>query len=232
MGYLGTITYYSDQILVQLSVLATYLTRLPFSDRGRVIAYIVIILSGLNVCTAVIFSFAFITFNVNDTTTRDHGLMIFWYVNGGIALPIDLIIWALPIPMIMRVEQMDLKKRFRLFLAFGVGLLSCGSLLARLFMIQHADIGIDTAYNRVYIHILCTAETGFGVCAASMMPLRPLLTKIHEWLTCSSESVERNNTRRNPQYQRYPGESALDSVSLGDMRPAWERPPPPARTHC
>lgn len=176
------------------------------------IAYIVIVISSINVCTGVIFSFVFITFNVYDTTTRDNGLTIFWYVNGGIALPIDLIIWALPIPMIMRVEQMDLKKKIRLFLAFGVGLLSCGSLLARLCIIKHAGIGIDTAYNRVYIHVLCTAETGFGVCAASMMPLRPLLTKIHDWFTSSSgKSVKRKSSRPNPPQPQYPGESVLDS---------------------
>ena len=117
---------------------------------------------------------------------------------------------------------MDWKKKFTLVLAFSVGILSCIASLARLVLIRDAaKVSEDSAWNRVYIHVLCTAEIGFGVCAASMMPLRPLLVRIHNWFrgtvyeesSLSSPHAAGSDQGRilrvvNP---RYPGESALET---------------------
>lgn len=222
MSYLGTLTYYLGQILVQSSILATYLTRLrkPFSKRSRVVAYVVLVITSLNVLTGLIFTYVFVRIPWN-TPHRDRSFKILWYINSGITLLVDLTIWSLPIHMILRSERMDWKKKFTLVLAFSVGVLSCVASLARLVLISWAArVSQDSAWNRVYIHVLCTAEIGFGVCAASMMSLRPLITKIQHWLQGTQHEKSSPSPRAagtdqgrilgvvNP---RYPGESVLET---------------------
>ena len=161
-----------------------------------------------------IFTFVLVTITLKQTV-RDNGLTILWYVNGGVTLVVDLTIWGVPIPIIVRSGKLDWNKKVRLFLAFGVGLLSCASTLARLCLIPVSKIGEDTAYNRVYIHVLCTSEMGFGICAASMMPLRPILTKMNKWFRGTRTSAVTNLQNREPprRINLYPG---LDSRGDGN----------------
>ena len=209
MGYLGPTTSYLGLLLVQLSILTTYLTRLPFSKRGRIIAYVLIIISSLNLCTGLIVNIAVQSL---DNTTRDNGLRILWCVNGGISFPVDLTIWSLPIPMIMRTGGLNRKKKVRLLVTFSVGLLSCAASLGRLCVAKDAaNLGKDRSYNRAYIVILCTAEIGFGACAVSMVPLRPLLRKIRNWYRGTSDTVTFDQRKCSGFVSaKYPGESALE----------------------
>ena len=191
------------------------------------IAYIVIVITTLNAFSII----ANLVFKTFSDVQRDHALMILWYVNAGITLTADLTIWSLPIPMIMRLQKMAPKEKLKLLLTFSVGLLSCASTLARLCAIKEAaDLGEDLSYTKVYIQVLCTAEAGFGACAVSMVPLRPLLRKICDWYRGTPDTglnpykrpveVGAPNQRKRSAYinSPYVGVSALDTSfdSIGD----------------
>ena len=217
MNYLGPCVFYFGQLLAQLSILTTYITRLRFSNWARVITWTVIIVACLNTCTLI----PNIIFKTFRNAKRDHGLRILWYLNGAVTLAIDMTIWSLPLPMIMKMQKMAPKEKLKLCLTFSVGLMSCASSLSRLCIVSQAsDLGSDLSYTRVHIQVLCTAETGFGVCAVSMVPLRPLLRKICNWYPGTPDTVtgppERPVRTGAPEQRRR--QDSINSISLGVSR--------------
>ena len=185
LSYLSTLIYNITILLTQLSILAFYYTRLNFSKRGQIITYVILIFATLNACTCVIVSFILKARNISEAE-RDNGLAILWYIYSGISLPIDLGIWFLPIPLVLRLQNFDHRKKIGLFLTFSIGLMCPVSALVRFFFVrQVANIQGDQAWNRVFIQVLTTAEAGIGICAISMASLRPLKVRFPCWNTQS-----------------------------------------------
>ena len=166
--FICPLSYNTSMLLTQLSILATYKRLSPSpSQRGRIVCYIVTALATLNACSGVIVNFYL---KQRSGAERDHGLVILWYINSGLSLPLDFDIWFLPIPMIYRLEKMDKIKKIGLLLTFCIGLMCPVTALGRLCVVKAAGkFGGDLAWNLVHVHVLTTAEVGIAICAVSML---------------------------------------------------------------
>ena len=167
--------------------------RLPaFSKRGRIISYVVICIGTLNALSGVVVNFALK--DLSDAA-RDHGLMILWYINSGLSLPVDLTIWFLPIPIIFRLQKLDRRKKVGLILTFSLALICPITAIGRLCVVKEAArMTGDQAWRMTYIHILTIAEVGLAISAASMATLLPLLTKVLDWRRRTSKSLSTGTT--------------------------------------
>lgn len=185
--YICPLSYNISMLLTQLSVLAMY-KRLSPSKRGRIITYIVTGLATLNACSGVIVNFIL---KQRSGTERDNGLVVLWYINSGLSLPLDFTIWFLPIPTVLRLKKMDNFKRIGLLLTFCIGLLCPITALGRLCVVKEAGkFGGDLAWNLVYVHALTTAEVGIAICAVSILCLRPLVVQFLDYLRLKSGVCE------------------------------------------
>ena len=189
LSYIGPLSYNISMLSTELSILALYMRLFSFTRRGRVVCYVVIGLATLNACAGVIVNFVLKT---RSDVERDKGLKILWYVNSGLALPIDFTIWYLPIPMIFKLQKMDRKKKIGLFVTFSLGLMCPITALGRLCVIKEAaSFHGDLAWKMTYVHILTSAETGMAITAVSMAALRPLLSLIGNWCNGKPGSLSR-----------------------------------------
>lgn len=176
-------------LLTALSILALYMRLSSFSKRGRIVSYVLICVATLNALSGITVNF--VLKHLSDVA-RDRGLLILWYINSGLSLPIDFTIWFLPIPMVFRLQQLDRKRRIGLFLTFSLGLMCPITALGRLCVVKEASkLGGDLAWSMAYIHILTTTEVGLAISAVSMAGLRPLLTKFLDWCNGTLGSLSR-----------------------------------------
>ena len=154
--------------------------RLPtFSKCGRVISNVVICVGTLNALSGMIVNF--VLKNLSEVS-RDRGLLILWYTNGGLSILIDSTIWFLPIPIVFRLQKIGRRKKVMLFLTFSLGLMCPITALGRLCVVRQASkLRGDLAWSMAYIHILTTAEVGLAISAVSLATLRPLLNLVLNW---------------------------------------------------
>lgn len=132
--YLCPLSYNVSMLLTQLSVVAMY-KRLSPLRRRLIVTYIVTALATLNACSGVIVNFIL---KQRSGAERDRGLVILWYINSGLSLPLDFTIWFLPIPMVFRLEKLDKVKKIGLFLTFSIGLMCPVTALGRLCVVKEA----------------------------------------------------------------------------------------------
>ena len=212
-------------LLTELSILALYMRLPSFSKRGRIVSYVLICVATLNALSGMTVNF--VLKHLSDVA-RDRGLLILWYINSGLSLPIDFTIWFLPIPMVFRLQKLDRKKRIGLFLNFSLGLMCPITALGRLCVVKEASkIRGDLAWNMAYIYILTTTEVGIAICAVSMVGLRPLLTLFLDWCNGTPGSLSRTKsswsagtpfsegTRR---VQKRPESGVYDTENEGDLQ--------------
>ena len=205
-------------LLTQLSILALYM-RLSLSKLGRVVIFVVTGFATLNALSGVIVNFIL---KHRSAAERDHGLVILWYVNSGLSLPIDLAIWSIPIPMVLKLEKLDRRKKTGLILTFSIGLMSCITALVRLCLVkQAASFQGDLAWKSSYITVLTTAELGLGVCAVCMAGLRPLFVRFLNWhygTQASGTSVSRAKGSRVLGSVHTKATQGHTGISRGSMR--------------
>ena len=174
-------------LLTELSILSLYMHLPAFSKRGRIISYVVICIGTLNALSGMIVNF--VLKGLSDTA-RDHGLLILWYINSGLSLPVDLTIWFLPIPIVFGLQKLDRRKIVGMILTFSLGLMCPITALGRLCVVKEAArLKGDLAWSMAYIHILTIAEVGLAISAVSMATLLPLLTKVLNWRRRASKSL-------------------------------------------
>ena len=185
--YLCPLSYNVSMLLTQLSAVAVYKRLSSPTLRGQIVCYIIAALATLNACSGVIVNYIL---KQRSGAERDHGLVILWYINSGLSLPLDFAIWFLPIPMLVGLKKLDKFKKIGLLLTFSIGLLCPGTALGRLCVVKQAGkFGGDLAWNLVYVHVLTTAEVGVAICALSMLCLRQPLVQFQNW--CKRSGSER-----------------------------------------
>ena len=176
-------------LLTDLSILELYLRLDTFSKRSRIIAYALICFSTFNACSGVIGNYIL---KQQSDAVRDRGLLMLWYFNSGLGLPIDFIIWFLPIPMVFRLQNLDRRQRVGLAMTFGLGLMCPATALGRLCVIREASkFKGDQAWAQAYIHILTNIEVGMAISAVSMVTLRPILILFLNWYSKTASLVSK-----------------------------------------
>lgn len=215
LSYIGPFTYNASMLLTDLSILELYL-RLASSKCSRIIAYTVICFSTFNACSGVIGNYVL---KQQSDASRDHGLLVLWYFNSGLSLPIDFTIWFLPIPTVFRLQNLDRRQRIGLAMTFGLGLMCPATALGRLCVIRKASkFKGDQAWAQAYIHILTSIEVGMAISAVSMVTLGRILILFLNWCSEAAALVSRTKTTKEGTRRVIP-EPESDYDAESNLRP-------------
>ncbi|TKA65269.1 hypothetical protein B0A49_11221 [Cryomyces minteri] len=160
--------YYLGNTLVKLSLLVFYLRledRRAF--RYAVFAMLFIIGAfGFGRCVAALCQCVPLShlWNPKQPGTCIH-VVISYYVNGGIMMVTDLVIYLMPIQFLWRME-MPLKQKIGMFCLFMIGGCVCGASAVRLFLCHRLVVRGDATWNLASIYIWSSIELHGGICAS------------------------------------------------------------------
>jgi len=212
-------------LFVQCSILFFYLKRLSMSYWSRVTTYLVVVISALFCFVRVIGN----TYPCHRTSGPAVGSCIklhgMWYALGIIIMALDLTIWSLPIPTLLKsmsAGTMPQGIRVGVLATLGVGLLACIMSVARVVAIKNLENMEDISWNASLIFIFEQLEVGLGITAACMPSLRRLMG-----IKSSSDDQPRQPSVGVPAGH----DMHMFKGSAGDMKDVWSHaipsPPPP-----
>lgn len=166
-------------MFVQCSILIFYLKRLSMSNSHRITTYIIGATSVLFCLVRVVGN----TYHCQPTSGTDVGVCVkvhsMWYGLGVIVTALDLAIWSLPIPPLLKsasAGKMPQGIRIGVLATLGVGLLACIMTVARIVAIKAVVEDMeDILWNSSLIFIFEQLEVGLGIVAACMPSLRRLV---------------------------------------------------------
>ncbi|RPB26903.1 hypothetical protein L211DRAFT_661070 [Terfezia boudieri ATCC MYA-4762] len=206
---------------VQCSVLFFYLKRLSMPKCQRVATYIIGIISALFCLVRVVGN----TYHCKvGKCVKVHSM---WYALGVIAMALDLAIWSLPIPPLLRsasAGKMSPGVRIGVLATLGVGLLACIMTVARIVAIKAVTENMDDmSWNASLVFIFEQLEVGLGIVAACMPSLRRLVG-----IKSPSDDQPRQIS-----IEVLPGHDMhMLKENTGDIKDMWSDttpPPPPPR---
>ncbi|GIC93624.1 putative plasma membrane protein Pth11-like [Aspergillus udagawae] len=108
-----------------------------------------------------------------------HGTCInmtaFWYANAVFNILTDLVLIALPIPVVLKL-QLPLKSKVALCGIFAVGLFTCITSVLRITTLNVATNHLDTTWNSIGSSMWTVIESNLGIICACLPALRPPLS--------------------------------------------------------
>ncbi|OTA95488.1 hypothetical protein M434DRAFT_9736 [Hypoxylon sp. CO27-5] len=108
---------------------------------------------------------------------------------GSISMIFDIIVVALPLPVIWRL-QLTRQRKWGISASFTVGLITAGVNLGRLIQSLECRADLDPSYCAVDSAILSTAEIAGGILAASVPTFGPLLSATRKGRASKSSPEE------------------------------------------
>jgi hypothetical protein len=147
-----------------------------FSSKMRKIAVIVMVVSGMwatGLILVSIFTCHPIPAFWDQTITPDYCIpnLPQWYINAAGNIATDLVIFALPIPVLWKL-QLPRGQRLSLVAVFGLGFFTCTISLIRLAFL---NLNADPFYDNVAAALWSSSEMYCGIVASCLPVLRPML---------------------------------------------------------
>jgi hypothetical protein len=101
-----------------------------------------------------------------------------WFINATFNLATDIFIWFLPIPFVLNLRSMPVRRRLELSAIFSIGIIAVLASAVRLYVIKRWLSGFEEN-GRQWANLLIWSqvEQHAGIIAASIPFLRPLLRK-------------------------------------------------------
>jgi hypothetical protein len=101
-----------------------------------------------------------------------------WYFTASFNLVTDCIIWILPIPFVLNLQSMDMRRRLELAGIFSIGVVAIAASAVRLWVLTEWASGWEKqGQNTANLLIWGQVEQHAGIIAASIPFLRPLVRK-------------------------------------------------------
>lgn len=139
---------------------------------------------------------------------------ILWLFNAGFNLATDSIIWILPIPFVLNLRSMPVKRRLELVAIFSIGILAIVASAVRLYVItQWLSNWNNQGANTSNLLIWSQVEQHAGIISGSIPFLRPLVRKAmrgakarerHPSPSPAAKLIQPQITPDNPMHQRTP----------------------------
>lgn len=98
-----------------------------------------------------------------------------WYINGVLTILLDVTLWFIPLPVVFKDEKIFRKENTGVLVVVGTGLLACFASMARIWAVKNATESDDRHWNMSLIYMFDQSEVAFGIMAACMASLRPLV---------------------------------------------------------
>lgn len=191
-GWWSILFYALTLAMTKLSICLIYLTIFTFewSRRACWLLIAIVTISSLftviSIFTACIPLQAFWDFRVKARYC--HKVDVYW-ANTGMHLGTDYLIFALPIPVLYRLN-LPRRQKMALFAVFALGFLVCAISVFRLIdLIQTtAKPDIDFSYNAATLNYWTNIEVNGAIVCACVTTLRPLVARIFPQLLGSLNS--------------------------------------------
>ncbi|KAF8428543.1 hypothetical protein EV426DRAFT_275790 [Tirmania nivea] len=151
------------------SILFFYLKRLSMSSYHRVTTFLICAISALFCLVRVVGNTYQCLPNPEIRVGMCLKLQRMWYALGIIAMALDLAIWSLPIPSLLKsARKMPQGVRVGVLATLGVGLLACIMTVARIVAIKALTKNMeDMWWNASLVFIFEQLEVGLGIAAAT-----------------------------------------------------------------
>ncbi|KAF2016172.1 hypothetical protein BU24DRAFT_195363 [Aaosphaeria arxii CBS 175.79] len=121
--------------------------------------------------------------------TQCYNPTILWYFSAGFNLVTDTVIWFIPIPFVLNLSSMPLRRRFGLAGVFSIGTMAIAASGVRLWILIQWSSGWEKqGMNTANLLIWGQVEQHAGILSASIPFLRPISRKIKAMFTnCKRE---------------------------------------------
>ncbi|RDW76096.1 hypothetical protein BP5796_06917 [Coleophoma crateriformis] len=118
--------------------------------------------------------------------------LAFWFSNAALNITTDLMIFAIPIPLVRQL-QLPKKQKIALMFVFAFGAFVCVTSVIRLKALYQISVSIDTSLDGVSTAIWSGIEINVAIGCASLPALKPLLGRIFPGLLSSNGSRNKSN---------------------------------------
>lgn len=186
--------YIVDLCLIKISILLFYNYVASSHKSFHLIVKIligVVCASGFGMLIASVFSCtppadawsAEVFFNnfIGIYSTQCYNPVILWYFSACWNLFTDCIVWILPIPFVLNLSTMPIKRRLGLAGVFSVGIMAIVASSVRLYVLVQWNSGwIEQGMNTANLLIWGQVEQHAGIISASIPFLRPLVRKLKQ----------------------------------------------------
>ncbi|KFX94880.1 hypothetical protein O988_06098 [Pseudogymnoascus sp. VKM F-3808] len=227
----GTIPCYNTSlILTKLSIIFQYkrIFTTPMINRLCNIMLGVLVVYGLwTIVGSIVMCIPVAAFW--DEKIKGHCMnrLQFWFANAGVNIATDIIIFAIPMPLLKQL-QLPKKQKIGLMFVFGFGAFVCITSIIRLKSLYEISVSPDTALDGVNAGIWSGIEINVALACASLPAIKPLIAKFVPHFL--SSRAERSTRRNNPsggydhalselshkQRSRVGGRSAIDDEEEGE----------------
>ncbi|KFZ07637.1 hypothetical protein V501_06263 [Pseudogymnoascus sp. VKM F-4519 (FW-2642)] len=132
-----------------------------------------------------------------DETIKGHCMnrLQFWFANAGVNIATDIIIFAIPMPLLKQL-QLPKKQKIGLMFVFGFGAFVCVTSIIRLKSLYEISVSPDTALDGVNAGIWSGIEINVALACASLPAIKPLIAKAVPHFLSSSRG-ERSGRHNN-----------------------------------
>ncbi|KAK2730127.1 integral membrane protein [Colletotrichum kahawae] len=193
-------TYNLALLFCKLSIIFSYLRVLKVATTQKICKAMLVVLAVYGAWT--VFGSIFMCVPVQafwgDGTGRCMDRLAFWFSNAALNIATDIIIVAIPIPLI-RTLQISRKQKIALIMVFAVGGFVCITSIIRLRSLYEISISPDTSRDGVHIATWSGIEINVAIICASAPALKPLIAKAFPKLLASTQ---RSNMRSGQLYGR------------------------------
>ncbi|KAF1832109.1 hypothetical protein BDW02DRAFT_581484 [Decorospora gaudefroyi] len=198
-----------------------------FAVIGLVVAYGAwAVLSSVLICTPVAFSW-----DKNIPNGRCMNQLVVWVVNAGMNIVQDLVIFAMPLPVIGTLQIPQSHKKGLVTIVF-VGLSVTLVSVIRLYTLDEISNSTDVSLDNPAHATLSAVEVNMGIICACLLPMRPLLARILPQYF--SAAPQYNNTplmyfERSKHMQSHPGSTRNHTARTSTLRAVTSRVATPPR---
>lgn len=110
--------------------------------------------------------------------TQCYNPTVLWFFSAGFNLVTDCVIWILPIPFVLNLQSMPVKRRLELVGIFSIGIMAIIASAVRLWVLVEWSSGFEKqGLNSGNLLIWGQVEQHAGIISASIPFLRPLVRK-------------------------------------------------------
>ncbi|OLN85391.1 hypothetical protein CCHL11_07980 [Colletotrichum chlorophyti] len=194
--------YILIQVSAKISILLFFSRIFPARWFKLTVRYFIgfLLLHGLVFLLVIIFQCTPVssTWDRSDPNRKCMDVTAIGYAGAVFSIIEDLVILALPIPELVKL-QLNIRKKIALGFMFSLGSFACITTMVRLKYLVMFSSTFDTTWDNVDIVIWSLAESFCAILCASLPALRPLLQKVPRLFTTersSAKGLSSNQSRR------------------------------------
>ncbi|KAJ4289085.1 hypothetical protein N0V90_011427 [Kalmusia sp. IMI 367209] len=214
--------YMVTEAFCQLSILAFYLRIMTDRMTRKVVwSFIVLVASfGIGNLFSMIFqcwpiSFFWEGWKGEMIPASQIDMNLFSFVRGGLEIVVDLIILALPLPMLLKL-QMKLQKKLQILSMFCVGFVITGVSIARLHALIEFSKTTNPTYDNTPTIYWCSLEANLFIVVACMPAVHAIFQKVWKRAFGRNASNGYGSSNKNSYFSNH-GQKSGASLPFGKI---------------